>query len=210
MDPGNLNQQRGELDELLAAIMAENPPMSRDTVERLSARYPAHRAEILDWAVAGWMECEVSSETEGTPEQDAAATKRAERILQEYRAAQSKGLASLADAARERGMEPSAFTSELGIGSSVFWKLERRLIEAATIPASLLDRIAKLLEAPRVAVENYLRLPPTLSHGASFYANEPPKAARAQTWVEALETAPDMSAEQKVSWRSEAASPYDE
>ncbi|MDE2127364.1 MAG: hypothetical protein KGJ62_12310 [Armatimonadetes bacterium] len=210
MEPEFSKQQRLEQDDLLTAIMAETPPMNRETVERLSRRYPGRRAEILDWALAGWMDSRESEEAERTQEQDAAATKRAEHRLRQYLASCQSSLESLAGAARERGIEPAQVTADLAIGSSVFWKLERRLIGAATIPAAFMDKVAALLAVPRAAVEGYLRMPPTLSHGASFYANEPPKAARTESWTEAIEAAPDMSVEQKKPWLTEEILPQDE
>ena len=109
-------------------------------------------------------------------------------------------LTSLNDGARARGMKPRDLAAALGIGMSLFAKLNRRLIHARTLPTKLVERLAFQLKISTLEIGAYLAQPPVLAEGAAYRADQVPESGDAQDFLEAVRTSPDMTDEQKGEW----------
>jgi hypothetical protein len=110
------------------------------------------------------------------------------------------GLESLNGAARNCGLSPRQLAQRLGIGMSVFAKLNRRIIRGASVPARLVERLAEEIQASVEEVRSYLLQKPVLAQGAAYKADQAPTVTEAQDFDEAVRTSPDMSPEEKQAW----------
>jgi hypothetical protein len=109
-------------------------------------------------------------------------------------------VSSLNDAARGRGLTPRKAAERLGVGMTLFAKLNRRLIRAASIPARLVERLAEELQVPADQIRAYLSHAPMLAAGAAYRSDQAPEVAEAEEFSEAVRNSADMNEEQKVEW----------
>jgi len=122
----------------------------------------------------------------------------------------SNVITSLQKAANNVGKSFSQLTVEIGLSMDVLSKLERHIIDAATIPYEVCHRLASALQQPLTAVERYLGLatPERLAQGiaeapASYRVDEQPGTdIQTQSFQEAVEQSTRLSNEQKVAWRN--------
>ena len=109
-------------------------------------------------------------------------------------------LASLNDAARACGKKPREVAQAVGIGMSLFAKLNRRLIQAITVPESLAQRLSAEMNVTLADLRAYFALPPSLAEGAAYRSESVPEAMAAQDFAEAVRNCTDMSEAQKQQW----------
>ena len=83
---------------------------------------------------------------------------------------------------------------------SMFAKLNRRLIHAATIPERLVERLSAELNITLDEIRAYLAQPPSLAEGAAYRSESVPEALGAQDFGDAVRGSSDMSEEQKREW----------
>ena len=90
-----------------------------------------------------------------------------------------KPIAKLVDSVKAVGLKTSDIVSHLKIGTSIFIKLDRRMIEPASIPDDqLYEPLDRLLE--------YLSRPATASSAVTFKADEQPSVKPKETFRAAL------------------------
>ena len=109
-------------------------------------------------------------------------------------------MSSLNDTARNCGKKPRELAQALGIGMSVFAKLNRRLIHAASIPEKLMQQLSVELSVTVNEIRAYLSQPPTLALGADYKSEKAPETVAAQDFADAVRSSSDMSEEQKQTW----------
>jgi hypothetical protein len=109
-------------------------------------------------------------------------------------------LFSLNDTARNCGKKPRELAQALGIGMSVFAKLNRRLIHAASIPEKLMQQLSVELSVTVNEIRAYLSQSPTLALGADYRSEAAPEPVAPQNFVDAVRSSSDMSEEQKQAW----------
>ena len=112
-------------------------------------------------------------------------------------------LSSLNEAARTVGAGPRDIAASVGIGMSLFAKLSRRLIDAASIPPRLVNELAAALQISSTELAAYLRRPPTLAPGAAYRSVQAPEITGTQPFAEAIAESPDMTDQQKRDWSQE-------
>jgi hypothetical protein len=112
----------------------------------------------------------------------------------------SPAFSSLNDAARNCGTRPREVAQQAGIGMTLFAKLNRRLIDAATIPDRLIERLAAALAVAGEDLKAYLGQAPTLAEAASYRAAEAPIAVGGQPFADALRDCSDMTDDHKREW----------
>lgn len=170
----------------LASWIAEHPELSPCFVE-WAAEIPA--LAIAEMAPAA-------------PELEVRSLAIGQAVLKRMGLGEQKatGLESLNGAARNAGLSPRQLAQRLGIGMSVFAKLNRRIIRGASVPVRLVERLAEEIQASVDEVRYYLAQQPVLATGAAYKANQPPAVTEEQDFADAVLTSPDMSAEEKQAW----------
>ncbi len=150
-------------------------------LRRWSRRYPEYAEDFVAEVALG---CRIELPSDqGLPMYELASggsetRPMAEVMLAAMRTARDHGsgpLTSIVERARSLGIEPSRLSATLNLGKSVVAKLERRLVDPATVPAALFRKLGKVLGVSSEAVRSYLDRPPTLAMAASYKAQVAPQ-----------------------------------
>jgi hypothetical protein len=163
-----------------------------DALRASIAQHPACAALLADHAatVAG---VETVATADAAPVEELI-SERADRLfgarqsaasttaLPERQAATStSALSGIIAKATELGLRLPALCERVGLPRSVVVKLDRRLIDAATVPSQVVARVAEQLAVSADVLRSYLQTAPTLSGAASYRAKEPPALADAES-----------------------------
>jgi hypothetical protein len=192
-----------EMDRIFTQFCEERSVPAPRPLTAWIAAHPELSAEFVKWA-AEVPALQVAEARAVDPEfeRKSLAIGRATMERVGLRAIGDGVLTSLNDAARRQGVSPRDLAQALGIGMSLFAKLNRRLVRAATVPARLMDRLSQELLVSAEEVRAYLAQAPMLAPGAEYKAERPPESTDAQDFSEAVQASPDMSPEQKAEWLS--------
>ncbi len=110
---------------------------------------------------------------------------------------------SLRAVAAERGLKLKQLATALRLALSVVTKLDQRLIQASTLPPSLIESLADCLNRSVEEVRTYLQAPPTLAAGVLYQADSAPTAAGPQEFAAALQAATDLLEDDRQFWLSQ-------
>ncbi len=97
---------------------------------------------------------------------------------------------------------------EIGLSIDILEKLERHIIDTATIPKEVCKRLAKALQQPLIAIEMYLGLAESkqliqgVAEEPATYSMEVQSNVQAQSFREAVEQSMGLPNEQKDAWRA--------
>ncbi len=97
---------------------------------------------------------------------------------------------------------------EIGLSIDILEKLERHIIDTATIPKEVCKRLAKALQQPLIAIEMYLglaerkQLTQGVAEEPATYRMEVQSNVQAQSFREAVEQSMGLPNEQKDAWRA--------
>ncbi|MDR3706685.1 MAG: hypothetical protein P4L33_00155 [Capsulimonadaceae bacterium] len=158
--------------------------------------FPDHAALIADYAFT--QEAANTRQTAADAAADARIMARADALIASRLSASkapSVPLTGLIDRARAHGLDLVKLSASLGLARSVLVKLDRRLIDAATVPAPAIQRIAVAIGCAADDLRAYLSGPPTLAAGASYRSKTAPDLAdsdgaiRREPFARALGTA---------------------
>ena len=203
--------------EYTAAARAGRAPRISDYVRR----YPQYARELVEYALA----FSAVHADQPAPDVRPAATlspaaQRALAFVREQHAAYAAGAAASAtpapaaegaaqtpaealDSLFKRGLAvgypPQRLFGELGLSADLGAKLEARLIAAATIPRTLIERLAALLQTSADAVQAYLASTRPEPTGAQLYLAERPPEYSQQSFLDAVEHS-TLSEDQKHAW----------
>ena len=97
------------------------------------------------------------------------------------------------------GYPPARLFRELGVSADLGAKLEARAIAAATIPRTVVERLARLLQTSAEAVQAYLASTRPQAQGAQLYLAERPPEYSQQSFLEAVEHS-TLSEDEKRAW----------
>ena len=106
-------------------------------------------------------------------------------------------LVSLLAAAKAKGLSARDLAQALRLDIPLLARLEQRLIRAATIPRSLVERIAQTVDFSIADVTNYLRGGPSLAASAHYKAMQAPRAGEQSDFLEVLKSS---SADSRTFW----------
>jgi hypothetical protein len=204
-----------DADDVLMAFSEarEDAPDDKALLRLWTTRYPEFADNLIavDYArfAAGMT---LLDTVEDSPE-DAGAAQMGQDALAEWHAgsatsaaAPKPALTSLVSDAAARGLDAAHFAASLRMDRLLLGRLEQRVLEAATLPVSLIRQIAQILERSSEEVAAYLRGGPRLAAQAHFRARRAPslspQAARS-TFAEALQTGQNMSEEDKAYWQAQ-------
>jgi len=203
---------RTTLDDVLNEFMALDKLPDAATLEKWVARFPQFRRDLIDFA-ATWTDQEFLPEA---PELGAEAEKRLiDRAMSHVQNVSfsrdsntqpdEKPIESLTAEAKALGRSALELAKACGLDLALIAKLNKRLIRASSIPASLVRHLAREIRRPVVAVQAYLERSPSPATGQSFLAQSKPDSERRQeSFAEAVRTS-SLSDAAKARWLDEAA-----
>lgn len=168
------------------------------------AEYPSFTDDLLTWASELPLMTTTLYRTDTTAE-EARLGKVGRSVVAEMRARYGMAhpaLTSLTEAAQQRNLRLRDVAERVGIGVPILSKLEQRLLKAATLPETLIQKLAEALELGTEAVREYLRQPPTLAAGAAYQytGKAAPSVTNQQDFAEAIRSCPGMSDADKQAW----------
>lgn len=184
-----------DLDALFAQWSADRQTAAPTPLRIWLDRYPEHATDLIHWAT----QAPIADRAEtlyADPEGEARTLAVGLNVVAEFRARYEASLPSLLT----RGLNASALAERLSLSVPLVFKLERRLLSFASLPAALIDRLADVLQVTERQVRDYLNQPPTLAAGASYRADNAPKAVRQQDFLQAVRTDHEMTEEEKAFW----------
>jgi hypothetical protein len=165
---------------------------------------PECRDEIIDYASYQFV-----FENGAVYNAELLAPKAEERLLARAAAIRAKrernapAIASLVEAAKNRGLTVPALAQMLRLSPLEVSKLNQRLFRPDSVPASLVRRLAETLDQTFEAVSGYLRLPPTLSAQASYRAEAAPRVAEQSDFADAIDSSRPLAPEDRAYWQKE-------
>jgi hypothetical protein len=112
-------------------------------------------------------------------------------------------LAGLFAEAKKIGLNLQQWATELRLDVPTLRQIDLRLIKPATIPRSLVARIAADLSRGVGEIAAYLSQPATLAAGAEYKSRTAPKAAPQQPFEKAIKASIHLSTDDKAYWLSQ-------
>lgn len=103
---------------------------------------------------------------------------------------------------QKKGLSFTDLASQLRLGISATRMLDRRQIEADSIPNRLIEDISQTLELPPAHVASYLKQEPILAQGALYRAKKMPELSKKMSFADALRLDPHMSEDDKSHWNN--------
>ena len=194
------------MDSLYIAWREDRRSAAPKALREWVAQYPGQADALMNWAGAS----PILDYADKLPA-DAVGEKRVREIGQnivaemraQYFAPTAVPPVSLAAAAKAQGMRLAEFARKVGVGLTVASKLDRRLIHAEQVPAECVRRIADALNLTANQIRAYLQQGPTLAQNAMYRADAAPQVADKQDFTAAIQSAADMSEEEKAFWLAE-------
>ncbi len=117
-------------------------------------------------------------------------------------------LTNLMDEAKVRGLDTARFAQSLQIDKLLLGKLNRRNLDALTLPRVLVERLAQALERSVEEIAAYLNGDMRLAASAHYKSRQAPSivaeaGAPKQSFAEALGSGTQISEEDKAFWLAE-------
>jgi hypothetical protein len=200
------NQNRTpSLDDVLAEIAASPVPPDAQQLRCWMNRYPAFKAEIVDFAT-DWIEMEAAKSPHEVTKDEVdlvvnRTMSRVQQLLDEAeRPTSMKDLLADITAA---GHDFESFQRAVGIDRSMLTCLAERMIRPATIPLRLVTAMALALNRTVEVVRDYLRLPP--QPAAAYKARNRPESKQVD-FAEVVDCA-ELPDTDKARWLTEASDP---
>jgi hypothetical protein len=158
-------------EDILLAFSVE-PTHDRETIERYLALYPQYAEDFID--LLG--ELRSSPVLRDNVVDDESAVQRTWNALTATPLPSHDGASIANPFAGFSGPTFVALAEGLRIRRSILIALRDRLINASSIPAPFLNRLALAMQFPAEKLRGYLDLPAVVPAGASYKANEKPAA----------------------------------
>jgi hypothetical protein len=197
--------RKERLDDVLDAFLLSGGNTAE--LEGWIQRYPEFEQELTDFVLARSLADSLPAAPDALRLPETELATHTQAILQSTLATisqeqQAVPIQSLLAEARSHGVERSQLARQLGLGTAVLLKLDRRLIRFATIPRELLRELAAVVQRDIASVAAYLQQPPTLSAQAAYRAEQAPRVADAEDFADALRADPTMTEAQRTRWLS--------
>lgn len=208
----NLGRTREE-DALYIAWSDDRQSASPQSLRTWIERYPEHRRALIDWATEEPVVEAHFQVVQPDPQAEARSLAIGKQVLAEMRASyfaqrtavaeQKSAITDLVHAAKAQGLTAKVLAAKLGIGLTLMAKLNQRLLQIATLPDTLIERLAVELKTGAAEIRAYLARPATLASAAQYKSDGVPQVAQTETFKEALRVCNDMTAEEKQFWLSQ-------
>jgi hypothetical protein len=172
--------------------------------------YPEFKEELTDLVAARSLMDSLPAAPDALVEPETQLAMRTQTVLQRVLAnvsaePQAAPIQSLLGEARSHGVDRAHLARQLGLGTAVLLKLDRRLLRFATVPADLVREFAAAIQRDVASVAVYLQQPPTLSAQAAYRAEQAPRVADAEDFAVAVRADPTMTDAQRARWLSSSA-----
>lgn len=173
-------------------------------IEAYLQRYPAYASELLEFALYFHA---IGFDAEALDVSPASAlSAAAQRALQQIRQRNAATTANpavqpiegLVKQGAKVGYSARKLAEAVGLTTDVLGKLEAQVIAVATIPPTLIGRLATTLQMVPEAVAMYLGATRPGQAGAFYYADQPPTQQQ-EAFLDAVETSA-LSPELKQEW----------
>ena len=205
-----IEETNGEIDMngLYIAWSEDQQSAAPKTLREWIGLYPRQADALIGWSCDAPL-LDYADTLPDDPAGEARVREIGLKVVAEMRAkyfAASQSVAappvSLLAAAKAQGLTLKILALRIGVGLSVASKLDRRLVNAGTVPAECVRRMADALNLTAAQVQSYLQQGPTLAAGAMYKAAEAPQVAEKQDFAAAIQSASDMREEEKALWLS--------
>lgn len=203
--PVRLQQERQyEIDRITAQYADDYRSGRAPRMEEYLQRYPQYASELLEFAVyfhtVGF---DVEALDAAPAPTLSAAAQRAILRIRERNAITSAppvadSIEGLVKQGAKAGYSARKLAQAVGLTIDVLVKLEARVIAVATIPPTLVTRLATTLRAAPEAVAAYLGATHPGQAGAFYYSDQPP-AQQQESFLDAVR-ASALSPERKQEW----------
>ena len=198
-------QRQYELDRITAQYVREFRAGLLPRIEEYAQRYPAYARELLEFGVyfhtVGFDSPELDSAS--ASQLSPAAGKALAQIRERHAGSAISPIEGLVKQGVSAGYSPPRLAAAVGLTTELLAKLEARAIAVATIPPTLIKRLAETLRVAPEAVAAYLGASQPGPAGAFYYADQPPTQEQ-QPFLAAVQ-ASALAPEQKREWAEIAA-----
>ncbi len=188
------------LDDVLEGYAVETPDGNDlEILKKWMSKYPDAADDLMEFAS---MRAEIKHAPEPKISDEDTSRYKAkglEMLGQFINASKKKSdtISSLNALAEAQGMDKKAFAAVLGVSISLLTYLEKRRLQAASIPRQLVVKIAESVKTTEESVAAYLSGGPSLSTQTSFKAETRPETAEEKDFADAVNEDPGLTAEQK-------------
>ncbi|WP_437795480.1 hypothetical protein [Sorangium sp. So ce693] len=195
------------LDTYLVAV--EEPDL--DSAREWGRRFPEHAEAIRDFVTSWRLAARLPANPSAAPIDTATFVQRGMTVVAGVlRGEQEKDLAavtrppieSLLVEAKARGISTADLAAKLGLSVTLLAKLNRRLLDHASIPRELIQAIAVTLARSADAVALYFAQPPTFAAGAFHRAAGKPAIADREDFFGAVRSDLALTDEHRARWLS--------
>jgi len=201
----NTEHERNEMVEyIIARYVEEYRAGKQPSLAEYARRYPQYAVELTEFAVDAYvfgLEEFVESAPDPTsaPQLSPAAQQAMARIRQQY--VDQYALDGLVKQGKRVNLTLRQLAQKVTLTTDVILKLEAQVIEVASIPRTLIRRLAEALQVAPEAVALYLGgSRATTTQPGFYYATEAPTQTQ-ESFLDAIQESSQLSAESKAEWR---------
>lgn len=193
-------EQQYEIDRITAQYVIEFRLDRSPHIEDYVRQYPQYTQELLEFAVYFHTVGLDAAEPDQIPaaELSPAAQKALTQIRERRATVSIAPLVGLVKQGAQVGYSPRKLADAVGLTTNLLGKLEARAIAVATIPPTLVRRLADTLNVTPEAVASYLGAARPGDAGAFYYADQPPTQQQ-EPFLDAVQ-ASALSPERKREW----------
>jgi hypothetical protein len=193
-------ERQYEIDRITAQYADDYRSGRAPRMEEYVQRYPHYTRELLEFAVYFHTVGFDAAELDDVPAANLspAAHKALAQIRMRRASASSQPLEGLVKQGATIGYSPRKLADAVGLTTDLLGKLEARVIAVATIPPTLVRRLANALKVAPEAVAAYLGAARPGDALAFYYADQPPTQQQ-DFFLDAVQTS-SLPQELKQEW----------
>jgi hypothetical protein len=195
------DERQYALDQITAHYEDEYRAGKSPKIAEYIQRYPQFARELREYALLFHTIGVDQPEPDPTPAPQfsiAAEIARA-RIREQLVSGARTPLSGIIKQGRLAGYMAPKLAEMVGLSLDILAKLDAHAIIGASIPRTLIQRLAATLRVTPEAVASYLASPQTAQGGAFFYADQAPRQ-RQESFQDAVQNSPALSAALKREW----------
>ena len=211
-------QNEDESDDVLLAFSAarDAAPEDRELLRQWTDRFPQFADDLIavDFArfAVGMRLSDPLEDGLGAAAEDPATVALGLQLLAARRglpsaAADKPPLTSLVEDAKARGLDVQNFAEALRLDRLLLTRLERRLLDAATLPLTLVRRLGETLDRTEAEIAAYLRGGQRLAASGHYRSRRAPSlesAGSPMSFREALDAGQSLGDDDRAYWQGEA------
>ena len=196
-------EQEEAVQRITARYVAELRAGHHPRLSDYLSRYPHYADAITDFVTYYHAtEKNIPEEAESMPPLSETSRAVLDRLWNQALPSTNNALMTTVQmAANKQGKLVAQLALEIGLSIEILDKLDRHIIDAATIPKELCKRLANALQQSLSVIEMYLGLAtskPLIAETSLSYRVE----GHSESFREAIERSTQLSDEQKDTWRS--------